>query len=210
MWHFAPSVAASAVFLALFFVTTVVHIVQAFRYRQSYCWVIVMSGIWQTLTYIFHTASVQVPDGYSLYAAWFVLILMAPLWTNAFVYMLFGRIVWNFTSSKRVGWLKARHVGVFFVILDLIAFIIQVYGAARATTKNAPQDIMYQGLHIYMGGVSAQLFFILIFVAFASHLFRSTWRSRHEDGNEADARTCLTLLWIQGAVLLLITVRISF
>lgn len=210
MWHFEPSLVASAIFLVLFAITTIVHVIQAFQYRLSHCWVIVMSGLWQTLTYIFRTASIQVPGSYNLYAAWFVLILVAPLWTNAFVYMLFGQTVWNFTESKRLGGLKAQHFGVIFVVLDIVAFAVQVYGAAKACAKNALQAAVYLGLHIYMAGVGIQLFFILIFAVYSGMLFHSTWRGRYDSQKHGHAYICLTLLAVQVFALLLIAVWFHF
>lgn len=209
MWHFSPSLAASIAFLVLFFITTAAHLVQAVVYRKWYCWVIIMSGILQTGTYAFRTASIQYPDSYDLYAAWFVLILVAPLLTNAFVYMVFGRIVWNFTEYKKLCGIKAQHFSLLFVFLDVVAFIVQVLGAAKAVTKDASQDIMYQGLHIYMGGVGIQLLFILIFSFLGSILFYSAWKAAHEADRKEHFRICLTMLWVQGACLLLVAVCAS-
>ncbi|PNP45951.1 hypothetical protein THARTR1_10877 [Trichoderma harzianum] len=140
MWQFSPSLGASITFLVLFFLTTAVHLGQAIYYKQKYCWVIIMSGIWQVLTYIFRTVSIQQPDSFNYYATWFILILIAPLWTNAFVYMVFGRMVWNYTDDRRVWRVKAQHFGFVFVLLDIVSFVIQVYGAAKATAKDAPTD----------------------------------------------------------------------
>ncbi|KAM0263964.1 hypothetical protein ACHAQJ_000999 [Trichoderma viride] len=140
MWDFSPSLGASIAFLIFFVITTVVHLGQAIYYKKKYCWVVVMSGVWQVLTYIFRTVSIQKPDSFNYYAAWFVLILIAPLWTNAFVYMVFGRMVWNYTENRRLWRIKAPHFGLVFVLLDILSFVVQVYGAAQATGNNAPQN----------------------------------------------------------------------
>lgn len=163
-WDFCPSEAASVLFLVLFLLTTVGHAAQAVLYRKPYCWVIVMSAIWQSLTYIFRTLSIQNPSNFSDYAAWFVLILMAPLWTNAFVYMVFGRMIWHYTADKRLWKLEASRFGLVFVGLDIIAFLVQITGAAVAATS-LQQGNALKYLHIYMAGVGIQLLFILIFTA---------------------------------------------
>lgn len=46
-----------------------------------------MSALWQTIAYIFRIVSIKTPASLGDYAAWFVLILVSPLWTNAFVYV---------------------------------------------------------------------------------------------------------------------------
>ncbi|KAK4063550.1 hypothetical protein Trihar35433_8258 [Trichoderma harzianum] len=210
MWQFSPSLGASILFLVLFFLTTAVHLGQAIYYKQKYCWVIIMSGIWQVLTYIFRTISIQQPDSFNYYAAWFVLILVAPLWTNAFVYMVFGRMVWNYTDDRRVWRVKAQHFGFVFVLLDIVSFVIQVYGAARATAKDAPTDKVLEGLHIYMAGVGIQQLFILIFCLFALRLLLRVRKESNEKAKLTKLSPAMLLLYTQFVVLALISLRIIF
>lgn len=96
------------------------HLYQAIRYRKGYCWVITMSALWQTLTYVFRILSIHSPASFAYYAAWFILILVAPLWTNAFVYMVMGRMVWNFTPTAKILRLSAWRFGLLFVVLDIM------------------------------------------------------------------------------------------
>ncbi|KKP01044.1 hypothetical protein THAR02_06866 [Trichoderma harzianum] len=210
MWQFSPSLGASITFLVLFFLTTAVHLGQAIYYKQKYCWVIIMSGIWQVLTYIFRTISIQQSDSFNYYAAWFVLILVAPLWTNAFVYMVFGRMVWNYTDDRRVWRVKAQHFGFVFVLLDIVSFVIQVYGAARATAKDAPTDKVLQGLHIYMAGVGIQQLFILIFCLFALGLLFRVRKESNDKAKSTKLSPAMLLLYTQFVVLALISLRIIF
>ncbi|PWY73125.1 hypothetical protein BO94DRAFT_607609 [Aspergillus sclerotioniger CBS 115572] len=205
MWDFCPSLAASYLFTILFALTTLAHIAQAILHRKSYCWVIAMSGLIQTVTYIFRVLSILNPASYTDYAAWFVLILIAPLWTNAFVYMVMGRMVWNFTDDARVLRVRPWHFGLFFVVLDVIAFIIQVYGAAQAAGNNVSYDTEMTGLHIYMGGVGIQQLFVLVFIFCAIAFHRKILAQRRDDKHQA-----LLLLYVLYACLALITMRIIF
>ena len=79
-----------------------------------------MSGMWQTVAYICRTLSIQHPDNFGLYAIWFIFILVAPLWTNAFVYMVVGRVVWTFKKGASIFHIKPWNFGLFFVILDIM------------------------------------------------------------------------------------------
>lgn len=203
MWNFCPNIGASALFLVLFILTTAAHLFQAIRYRKAYCWVIVMSGVWQVFTYIFRTASIKAPDSFGMYAAWFVLILVAPLWTNAFTYMVFGRLVWNETADRKVWGLKAVWFGAVFVVLDIIAFIIQVYGAAQASSQNANPDVILTGLHVYMAGVGIQLLFILICGCFSIKLFAIMWTTGDKNSPP------LLLIYTQFSVMILIIVGLA-
>ena len=104
-------------------------------YRKGYCWVIICSGLAQTICYIFRALSIQHPATFSDYAAWFILILVsrivllqkkavadlpkiAPLLTNAFAYMVMGRMVYNFTKQAKIFGVKAWRFTLFFVLLD--------------------------------------------------------------------------------------------
>ena len=205
-WNFCPSLGASAFFIVLFGATTLFHLYQAIHYRKAYCWVIIMSGIWQTITYIFRTISIANPAATGTYIAWFTLILVAPLWTNAFIYMVFGRMVWNFVEVRRVWSFKAWHFGLSFVLLDILAFVIQAYGAASAA-GDVPIDQVLKGLHIYMGGVALQLFFILLFSVFAVKLFFML-RAR-SPSDHFDASAAIKLLAVLFIALALICVSIE-
>ncbi|OAA59756.1 RTA-like protein [Niveomyces insectorum RCEF 264] len=207
MWSFCPNLGASVFFLVLFAGTTIAHVVQAIRYRKLYCWVIIMSSLWQFLTYIFRTISIQSPASFGDYAAWFVLILIAPLWTNAFSYMVFGRLVWNYTDAQSIWGLRAVRFGTVFVVLDIVAFIIQVYGAANAASNTATDAQVLRALHVYMAGVGIQLLFILICCAFGVKLF---FTIRAESAGRRNARPAFALLYTQFAVLLLVVIRIIF
>lgn len=87
LWGFCPNVGAASAFCIFFGLTFAVHVFQGIYYRKAYTWIISMSALWQTIAYAFRVVSIKTPASMGNYAAWFVLILVAPLWTNAFVYV---------------------------------------------------------------------------------------------------------------------------
>ena len=121
MWpSFCPSKGASIFYAVLFGLTVIAHITQAIIYRKGYSWVVIMGAAWEMGCYIFRTLSIGKPDNESFYTAWFLLMLLAPLWINAYVYMALGRMVYNFTSSARILKVKAWRFGLYFVLLDIL------------------------------------------------------------------------------------------
>lgn len=80
--------------------------------------------------------SIQHPASFSDYAASFILILVsegvfgkafsadaskiAPLLTNAFAYMVMGRMVYNFTTQAKIFGVKAWRFTLCFVLLDAV------------------------------------------------------------------------------------------
>ncbi|KAM0141532.1 hypothetical protein ACHAO1_001720 [Botrytis cinerea] len=207
-WSFCPNIGAAYLFTILFGLTTIAHLTQAILHRRAYCWVIIVSGIAQTLAYIFRVISIKNPASFGNYAAWFILILIAPLFTNAFAYMVMGRMIWNYAIEAKIWKITAWRFGLYFVILDVAALLIQIYGAATAASDNASADETLQGLHVYMVGVGIQQFFIFVFLFFAFK-FHQTLRSQSRQ-NVYTSRQAWSLLYALYAVILLITIRIIF
>lgn len=82
--------------LVAFLVVTLAHAFQAIKHRKSFCWVLIMSCLWQTLAYVFRVLSIENPDNLPLYALWFVLILVS---------------VKGFTGSAVMGWCSPWGIG---------------------------------------------------------------------------------------------------
>ncbi|QKD50565.2 RTA1 like protein-domain-containing protein [Fusarium oxysporum Fo47] len=185
-----------------FALATFTHAVQAVRYRKPYCWTIAMSGLLQTLAYLFRILSIESPASLGPYAAWFVLILIAPIWNNAFVYMILGRMVWTLSKAGKVLGLSAWRVGYLSVVLDKIAAVVQIYGAATASDTNVGNEVILRGLHIYMAGIAIQQLFICIFSVIAICF--------HRDTSVVLPRNALLLLYCLYFAVILISTRIIF
>lgn len=118
-YAYCPSLGASLLFTLLFALTTIGHVVQAAMFKKSFCWVLIMSGIWQTVSFVLRDISIYSPTNESIYDPSYVLVLLAPLWTNAFIFMCCARIVYFFFPSHRIAKIKATWLSVIFVLLDI-------------------------------------------------------------------------------------------
>ena len=86
LWNFSPNLGASAFLSVLLGFTTIAHLVQAILYRKAYCWIIIVSGAMQTLSYIFRSLSIQNPASLPAYAGMiFSCILSPPTVLNIYV-----------------------------------------------------------------------------------------------------------------------------
>ena len=57
--------------------------------------------------------------------------------------MVMGRMVYNFTPSASVFKIKAWRFGLIFVLLDVLAFLVQAAGASIASGEDKPRkDVM--------------------------------------------------------------------
>ncbi|KAE9374872.1 hypothetical protein N431DRAFT_533814 [Stipitochalara longipes BDJ] len=208
-WDFCPSTPAAIIFTVLFALTTSAHLWQAIFYKKTYCWVIVGSGLAQTLNYIFRIISIKDPDSLSMYTAWEFNDSLAPNNTSeALLKCDLGRMVWNYIPDAKIYRITAWRFSTYFVILDIIALIIQVAGASSAAGNTHVDQQVLNAIHIYMGGVGFQEFFILVFSFFAIK-FHRTILQQVRQGVEG-VSSALPLLYAIYAVLLLITMRIIF
>lgn len=66
-----------------------------------------------------------------------LLVLLAPLWVNAFVYMVFGRMVYFFLPEQKIVGIRAIHMAKWFVWLDI------VYAASLLPHVFLSWDVLY-------------------------------------------------------------------
>ncbi|KAF7334420.1 RTA1-domain-containing protein [Mycena venus] len=154
---YCPSFPAAVLFSVLFGLTTIAHFIQAIHYRKKFCWVIIMAGIWETSGLTLRVFSVLHTTSLTFGIPSQLLILLSPLWINAFLYVLMSRFVWFFLPDKRVGGIGARRLSLCFVLLDITAFLMQAVGGSMMSGDQA--NTIQLGIHIYMGGIGLQQFF---------------------------------------------------
>jgi uncharacterized integral membrane protein len=116
---YCPSFPAAVLFSALFVLTTLAHLVQAVHYRKKFCWVIIMGGIWETGGLILRVFSVLNTTSQTFGIPSQLLILLSPLWINAFLYVVMSRFVYFFVPEKHVAGISARRLSLCFVLLDI-------------------------------------------------------------------------------------------
>lgn len=111
---------ASILFAFLFALTLVGHCWQAVHYRAGYTWVLIMSAIWQTLAFIIRCIGIVNPTNEVINNITYCLVLLAPLWNNAFCFMVMARLVHMFMPRHRILRLKGSVLAVIFVFLDIL------------------------------------------------------------------------------------------
>lgn len=204
--HFCPNLPAAYLYTVFFGLTSLAHIVQMFVHRKPYSWVISASGLLQTAAYVLRVLSIQNVENSNYYSYWFILMMVAPIWTNAYAYMVMGRMVYNFTPTASVFKVKAWRFGLIFVLLDVLAFFMQAAGAVIASGEHKTEKTLMMGIHIYMGGIGFQQLCIFLFLALAVRLHK---KLRLQLPSPERSRGLL-LLYVEYAVVGLITVRIIF
>ena len=120
--------------------------------------------------------------------------------------MVFARMVHFFAPNKKVWKVSPSILAFVFVTLDLFSFLIQLVGGFMASPGNSA-SAMQNGVHIYMGGIGIQEFFIVVFTGLIVKY--------HLEMNKAERSGIAKpgwkiLLYALYASLLAITVRIIF
>jgi ABC-type Na+ efflux pump permease subunit len=80
--------------------------------------------------------------------------------------MVLARMIHFYLPTHSIFSIPAWVLSFVFVSLDFISFIIQLVGGAYAG-PTAPVEEEMKGVHIYMGGIGLQQFFIFVFLGLA-------------------------------------------
>jgi signal transduction histidine kinase len=169
-----------------------------------------MGALWELLSFALRSAGTLNQQSIPLAFASQILVLLAPMWVNAFIYMVMGRMIYFFIPAKSIFHIKGIKIAKIFVWLDVLSFLTQVGGGVMISPGNSPSTLM-MGIHIYMGGIGFQEFCILIFTAIAVKFFLEM-RALSAKNQILDVKpdTWRNLLFVLFAVLALITVRIIY
>ncbi|KAF8587695.1 RTA1-domain-containing protein, partial [Ramaria rubella] len=203
LWLYCPSLGAAVLFLVLFGLCTVAHITQAIMFRKKFCWVIIIACLWEMFGFVLRILSVMNQTNKSVFIPQQLLLILAPLWVNAFDYMILGRMIHFFLPDQMVLGIKAKRLTLLFVLLDVTAFIVQG-GGATMLSSNDPKTIEL-GLHVYMGGVGLQELFIIFFSFLAI-----SFHKKVKNLNTGRTTKWKPLLYTLYASLVLITIRVIF
>jgi hypothetical protein len=166
-YDYNPSFPTAIIFTILFGLTLGAHIYQAILYKKiRLCWVVIMGAAWEFSSFAIRSAGAKNQQSTPLAFASQILVLLAPLWLNAFDYMVLGRMIHYFLPEQKIWGIRARKLAVWFVCADILSFLTQLGGGSMIQNGNDNNTLML-GIHIYMGGIGLQEFFILIFTTFA-------------------------------------------
>lgn len=67
-----------------------------------------------------------------------LLIILAPIWLNAFVYMVLGRMIHFLIPEQKIFGVSARRLTLIFVLLDVFSFLIQGSSSSLMSSDNSP------------------------------------------------------------------------
>lgn len=121
--------------------------------------------------------------------------------------MVLARMIHFFVPERRIGMFKPSLLAKSFVLLDFASFIVQMIGGFMATGTDQQQ---MNGIHIYMGGIGIQQFFIVCFLVLAVQFQRSMLQLERAGRLFGEKQKWRRLLYALYGSLVAITVRIIY
>ncbi|TVY88786.1 Protein RTA1 [Lachnellula willkommii] len=209
LYEYYPSFGAAVFFSLIFGALSISHIFLAAKFKTRFAWVVIMGALWETISFTFRSISTRFQQNSGIELVSSLFVLLAPLWVNAFAYMVLGRLLYFFHPARTIMSIPASALAFAFVTLDFISFVIQLVGGSWAGPDD-PTDKVMQGIHIYMGGIGLQQFFIFVFLGLAIRFHLEMKAFERQGLLGAGKKGWMKLLWATYASLGFITIRIFF
>ncbi|KAL2782548.1 RTA1 like protein [Aspergillus keveii] len=185
LYRYTPNLAAAALFVALFFLTTLYHVYQVWRGRAWYFLAFVIGGIFQIIGYICRIIAHDDKESIPIYSIQTILILLAPPLYAASIYMVLGRLV-TFLHAERLSVVSVRWMTKIFVTGDVIAFLSQAAGGGIMATGTIEKYEL--GEDITVAGLAVQLAFFSVFMVTCGIFHRRIRQSPTHEVTALDAR----------------------
>ncbi|KAL4929757.1 RTA1 domain-containing protein [Aspergillus undulatus] len=172
LWEYVPSMAASIIFLLLFFAATAFHCWKAWKAKARFCIPFCIGGLFQVIGYGARADCTNNTGELIPYIIQSVFILLAPVLYAASIYMFLARLMLNVGAEKysliRIKWLTKT-----FVTGDVVSFLVQGSGAGMM----AQDGMADTAKGIVIGGLMIQIvvfgFFIVTSIVFELRMRRA-------------------------------------
>ncbi|KAK1485974.1 uncharacterized protein CCOS01_07276 [Colletotrichum costaricense] len=169
-YPYTPSKAAGVIFLFLFAGITVFHVWLIRRYKTKYFIPMVLGGICDTFGHLGRAWAGSAPLSPKPFMLQLMLILVAPVFISATIYVNLGRLKEALLGHQRR---KCSPTSI-FILTDIIAFCTQIGGSLVQVIANP--KIMEIGGHVVLGGLLFQLFVMVVYFALVMRFQRATQR----------------------------------
>lgn len=129
LYNYTPSLAAAVIFVILFVIVTLIHIILAWKAKTKFLIAFIIGGLLEALGYAARAVNAHEAPNYSViaYAMQSLFILLAPSLFAASIYMVLGRII-RLTDGDSKSLIRGTRLTKIFVCGDVLAFLIQSGG----------------------------------------------------------------------------------
>ncbi|KAG5757254.1 hypothetical protein H9Q72_001910 [Fusarium xylarioides] len=159
---YRPSKILALVACVVFAVFSLVHLRYVFRYRKYFCFTLVLGGLFETAGLGARIYSTDHLRDQGSYGTQTLLILLAPIFFSAAIYMFLGRII-RATEHPDLSIIRTPWLSKFFVIADVLCFVVQACGAGMLVNANNTAD-QNSGENVILAGLALQVVILVIFL----------------------------------------------
>ncbi|KAG8948799.1 hypothetical protein FRC04_009262 [Tulasnella sp. 424] len=168
---YIPTLWITALFVALFFLTTVTHLGQAIHYRIW--WLIptfAFCGLGEVLGWTGRLWGSQQPYAMNPFLLQICCTIFSPTFLTAGMFFIFGRMIG--LIGPEYSRLTPKTYAITFISLDVSALVVQSVGGAQASAADTLEGAN-RGAKVMVGGIILQMVAITLYVLIqVEYLFR--------------------------------------
>ncbi|KAF4957896.1 hypothetical protein FGADI_2725 [Fusarium gaditjirri] len=159
---YRPSKMLALIVCVVFAVLSLVHLFNILRYRKWLCLTLVLGGLFETAGLGARLYSTDHLRDQGAYGTQTLLILLAPIFFSAAIYMFLGRII-RASDHPELSIIRTSWLSKFFVISDVLCFVVQACGAGMLVNANNAAD-QNNGENAMLAGLALQVVILVIFL----------------------------------------------
>ncbi|KAF4628852.1 hypothetical protein G7Y89_g9294 [Cudoniella acicularis] len=206
VFEYRPSLAANSIFLALFALSGVLHLIQGFHSWKSrrystqwfYCWAMVLGCVTEIIGYLGRILMHSNPFDFNYFLIQIVCLTIAPAFFSAAIYITLGQCVTALKHPRT----NPKHYAYIFIPSDIISLTLQ--GAGGGLSSGSAHQT---GVNLSLAGLAFQVFSLTVFSILALDWIRY-WRSSNE--NAILPRKFKVFAWLLIVAVLLILARCAY
>lgn len=167
-WDYDVNVELAILFTVIFGISFSVHLVQAAYFKKfKLAWPLLVGLAWELASFALRTTGALDQQNRPHAVATSVLGILAPVWVNAFHYVLLGRMVTVFVPDAKVFRIQGSRIALAFVCLSVEVLLLEGSAAILLSPGNSA-DRRWTGAKVMMAGVACQQAYMVIFTAFVA------------------------------------------
>ncbi|RAL67917.1 hypothetical protein DID88_008642 [Monilinia fructigena] len=201
LYHYEPSTAAAVVFVVLFALTAILHVYQLVSKRTWYFIPFIVGGLFEAIGYIGRLLSSREDYGdwtTPPYVMQSLLILLAPAFFAASIYMVLGRII-VLTDGEQYSIIPARWLTKLLIFFGLFIVTAGIYH----------YRIVRGGGGAAAAGVPWQQYLFILYVASTFIMIRSLFRIiEYAQGSDGYLLSTEVFIYVFDATLMFLTMVI--
>ncbi|EPE08491.1 parasitic phase-specific protein psp-1 [Ophiostoma piceae UAMH 11346] len=160
---YQPSVPANSVFIALFVVALVIHLVEGIRWRHTlggFAIPMIIGCIDEILGYVGRLIMHGNPFSFNGFLMQIICITTAPVFFCAAIYITLARTI-DFLDPTLARF-NPKFLYWIFIPCDVVSLVFQAAGGALSSTSTGDDNI---GVNMSLFGLAFQVFTLIIFIA---------------------------------------------